>query len=249
MIRERIATWRIEAGIHKNLRNGRCDLRQNRSPLLLTKVNTEFPDRPKLLADPKALEARLKQTHDSHIAPLTHFVDNLRADRGPDAAIPYFDPWDGGVEAELLLLLEAPGPKALRTGFVSRDNPDETAKNLFEATNMAGLERQRTVIWNVVPWYIGNGKTIRQANTADINQGARDLRDLIELLPELRAVVMLGKKAQRAETLLKEMLPALALFECPHPSPMFVNRAPENWEILLNRLRNVGHFLKSSARW
>ena len=163
---------------------------------------------------------------------------------GPYAGIPYFDPWDGGVQAELLLLLEAPGPKAVSTGFISRNNPDETAKNLFELANRAGLERKRSVIWNVVPWYIGTGKTIRAAKAADINQGVPYLGRLVQLLPKLRAVVLLGKKAQRAETHLNEMLPDLSIFECPHPSPMFVNRASGNGEVLLNGLRAVKDLLE-----
>lgn len=83
-------------------------------------------DRPKLLGDLEALESRIAQLSDAHVAPLTQFVHRLREQIGPDAAIPYIDPWDGGVEAEALFLLEAPGPKARNSGFVSMNNPDET---------------------------------------------------------------------------------------------------------------------------
>ena len=40
--------------------------------------------------------------------------------------IPHFDPLDGGSNAQVLFLMEAPGPKASASGFVSRNNPDET---------------------------------------------------------------------------------------------------------------------------
>ena len=69
-------------------------------------------DRPKLVRDKDQLELRLSQVDDAHIAPLSQFVRRLRERMGPDAAIPYLDPWDGGVEAEVLFLLEAPGSKA-----------------------------------------------------------------------------------------------------------------------------------------
>jgi hypothetical protein len=61
---------------------------------------------------------------------------------GPDHAIPYFDPLDGGVGASVLFLLEAPGPRAVASGFISRDNPDETAKNFHEFNAAAGLARR-----------------------------------------------------------------------------------------------------------
>ena len=76
---------------------------------------------------------------------------------GEDHKIPQFDPLDGGIDAECLFLLEAPGPKAVNSGFVSRNNPDETAKNFFELNVGAGLERSKTITWNVVPWYVGSG--------------------------------------------------------------------------------------------
>src|SRR6476646_8560373 len=91
-----------------------------------------FTDRPKLLADSAACTARKAQLHEPHIAPLTAFVEKLRAQVGTGVSIPNFDPWDGGIDAEILYLLEAPGPKAVLTGFVSRNNPDESAKNFFE---------------------------------------------------------------------------------------------------------------------
>ena len=57
-----------------------------------------------------AIQERLAQLHEPHIAPLTRFVEELRAEN-PDYLMPYFDPWDAGVDAEVLFLLEAPIPK------------------------------------------------------------------------------------------------------------------------------------------
>ena len=104
-----------------------------------------FTDTPKLLADPAACAARSGQLHEPHIAPLTAFVETLRAQVGPHVSIPNFDPWDGGIDAEILYLLEAPGPKAVLSGFISRNNPDETAKNFFELNAEAKVPRKRTV--------------------------------------------------------------------------------------------------------
>ena len=196
-------------------------------------------DRPKLLGDPEARAARLLQLQEEHIAPLTAFVQSLRIEAGPEAAIPYFDPWDGGVAAEVLFLLEAPGPKAVSSSFISRNNPDETAKNFFELTVAAEIPRKKTIAWNAVPWYIGTGIKIRAATTSDLEAGLLPLPRLLELLPNLRVVVFVGKKAEKARKQVSNLKPTLTLFTCPHPSPMFVNRLPGNREKILAVLREV----------
>ena len=199
----------------------------------------EAPDRLKLLADPAARAARRTQLSEPHVAPLTAFVAKLRNEVPPEFAIPDFDPWDGGTNAELLYLLEAPGANAVRSGFISRDNPDETAKNFFELNRAAGIPRERTAIWNIVPWYIGSGVRIRAANRADIDAGIPSLTRVLSLLPKLRAGVLVGRKAERAASLVSKLRPELKVFRSPHPSPLFINNAPGNRERILNVLREA----------
>src|SRR6266700_7734696 len=143
-------------------------------------------DRPRLLGYPQARTARGAQLHQPHITPLTALVEARRDETGQGANIAYFDPWDGGVDAEVLYLLEAPGPQAVVFGFISRNNPDESAKNFFELNAEAKIPRKRTVTWNVVPWYIGDGKSIRAAKRTALEQGAHLLPKLLSLLPKLR---------------------------------------------------------------
>ncbi|ELB2793593.1 uracil-DNA glycosylase [Aeromonas hydrophila] len=193
----------------------------------------------KMLADDAAIKARMAQLEEPHIRTLTQFVRDLREKMGAEAAIPYFDPWDAGVQAEVLFLLEAPGPKAKNSGFISMNNPDETAKNIFEMTHAIDLDRRRILLWNTVPWYIGSGQRIRAANTKDIRQGIDSLAQLLALLPCLQAVVLVGKKAQKVEKHIRAVAPQLNIFTSPHPSPMFVNRKPENRSLLLNDWQHV----------
>src|SRR5439155_21756547 len=105
---------------------------------------------------------------------------------GPDLSIPNFDPWDGGIDADIPLT-RSYRPKAVLSGFISRNNPDETAKNFFELNAEAKVLRKRTVTWNIVPWYIGDGKHVRSANRADLRAGIRELPRLFSLLPRLRS--------------------------------------------------------------
>lgn len=210
------------------------DIADNNTP-----VDRSLLDRPKLLGDAEARLARRAQLADPHVVPLTAFVKALRNEAGSEAAIPDFDPWDGGVTAELLYLLEAPGAKAVLSGFVSRNNPDETAKNFFELNRAAGIPRERTIVWNIVPWYIGTGHRIRAAGRPDIEAGLPALSRLLALLPKLKIVVLVGRKAERGGHLVSRLRPGVRLFQSPHPSPMFINNAPENRDRMLSVLREA----------
>jgi len=195
-------------------------------------------DLPKLLGTASALDERLAQICEPHVNALTQYVRRLR-EAMPGAIIPNFDPWDGGVEADVLYLLEAPGPKARDSGFVSRNNPDETAKNFFLLNSEAGIPRKRTVTWNVVPWYIGSDTKIRPAHKNDITQARESLADLLFLLPRLRIVVLFGGKAQTVRSWFQAERPELLVLSAPHPSPLFVNREPANRMKILEVLRAV----------
>ena len=196
-------------------------------------------DEPKSLSITAVREARYEALRQPHIAPLTNFVERLRSHIGATYHVPYFDPLDGGVNAECLFLLEAPGPNAVRSGFVSRNNPDETAKNFFLLNQQAGIDRSRTVTWNIVPWYVGTGTKIRAVNGNDIKVALPSLQELLSLLRLLRVVVLVGRKAAAARTTVVSLAPTVQIFETPHPSPMFVNRSPKNRDAILSVLKRI----------
>ena len=201
-------------------------------------------DQPKMLRSADARASRLLQLHEAHVAPLTALVEQLRTEVGPEKRVPYFDPWDGGVTAQVLFLLEAPGSKAIESGFVSRNNPDETAKNFFELSQRAGIERKMTLMWNAVPWYRKGPPT-----NAELKSSLSQLDRLFQLLGGLRAVVLVGKKAQSLETYLKQSRPDLRQFSCPHPSPTFVNRNRSvNTRQIFLALARVAEYLCSDKR-
>jgi len=204
-------------------------------------------DSPKSLAETSVCEARKAALNQPHIAPLAAFVRRLRHAAGHMEGVPDFDPLDGGVRAECLFLLEAPGGRAVGSGFVSRNNPDETAKNFFLLNEEAGLSRARTVTWNVVPWYVGSGEKIRAVTVSDIRASSPHLKELLGLLPALRAVVLIGRKAQRSRPDFEQLAPNCALFECPHPSPLSLNGRPERRSEILQCLRAVAARLDEAA--
>lgn len=189
----------------------------------------------------------MKLLNAPHVAPLTSYVEKWRRLRGGGDSIPYFDPSEAGIHARILLLLEAPGARAVDSnglrfatgsGFVSADNDDQTAANTWCLLNEAGVNRRaHLATWNAVPWYLGDSRRIRAADLADIDEARPAIEELIGLLPELRVVVLLGRRAERAWTRAgKTELPYIS---APHPSPRNLNGRPESRELIRNALTDA----------
>ncbi len=185
-------------------------------------------DAPRTNKDPAELARKRELLSAPHAAPLAAHVERIRGERGADR-VPDFDPTEAGVEARILLLLEAPGAKATRerggSGFVSPDNNDGTAENMWWLLREAGVDWGREVVtWNVVPWYIGSDRKIRPAESADLLAGRPYIEELLGLLPSLQVVVLIGKPAAGGWARLELDLPAV---EAPHPSPQNLNTRPQ----------------------
>lgn len=141
--------------------------------------------------------------------------------------MPRFDPLDGGTEARCLILLETPGADMTAADTVSRDNPTRTARNLTRFAQEAGLAREDTLLWNVVPWIVhAPGERNRPVRRSEITAGIALLPDLLDLLPRLRVVVLSGRPAAAAEPAIRRQRPALAVLTMPHPSPTIVCTSP-----------------------
>jgi uracil-DNA glycosylase len=118
-----------------------------------------------------------------------------------------------------------------------------SAKIFFKLNADAGIPRKATVIWNIVPWYIGSGQRIRPAQKGDLAAGLPYLQQLLRLLPALRTVVIMGQKATFAETHIRASRPDVAIVRSPHPSPLYVNNRLGNRENILQALRGVARNL------
>lgn len=159
---------------------------------------------------------------------LNRFVDKIRNDQGLSNEVPYFDLNNGNENAKFLFILEAPGAKAVKTGFVSFDNPDQTAKNFKKQLDDAGIKRSEIAIWNVVPWYLGNSEKtkIRPAKSRDIKQCLSYLGELLSLLKNLECIVLVGGAARKAHVYLSHETNKRIL-SCHHPSPRVKNSSPD----------------------
>ena len=145
--------------------------------------------------------------------------------------MPWFDPADGGAAARTLFLLEKPsrGSAVLTDGpaFISMDNPTSGARRMKALMAEAGVatpeERRRILVWNAVPWW--NGKVAVTA--AELRDGAEALEELLALLPDLRSVCLVGRKAEtvwaRAGTA------AVPVFVSAHYSANVRAAFPDRW--------------------
>jgi hypothetical protein len=189
-------------------------------------VTGEASDCARSLHSREAVALRKAMLRDLHIARFTDFVGKLRRTHR-DWEFPDFDPLDGGANADLLFLFEKPGRMTSAggkgSGFISRNNDDPTAEATFDFMREANLCRDRTVIWNVVPGWNGT----RKITKIELSAGVDALRGLLPLLPKLRTVILVGKKAQRAKPLVEPL--GLRIFVSAHPSPLVRASQPDVW--------------------
>lgn len=189
------------------------------------------PTAARSLRDPQVITHRRGLLEQPHMRPLTKMIAAFR-DEGR-GYVPDMDPLDGGVRARLLFLMEKPGPMTAPgetgrqgSGFISRDNDDQTAAAIFAFMNAAGIPRDQTLLWNAIPWWNGTIRIVPQ----EWRDGLVRLEALTSLLPELRGVVLVGKKAERARAFLTER--GFPVWASAHPSPR--NRAayPVRWNAI-----------------
>jgi hypothetical protein len=192
-------------------------------------VNTALsPLEPKSLKNEENRVIRRELLSSQHMQPLTEWVANLRKQLDDSFFVPDFDPLDGGINAEFLFLFEKPGPKTDSrnggSGFISRDNNDPTAENILRFMNDIGLNRNRTLIWNIMPIW---DKTIK-FNSQDRKKGARLLEEVMELLPNIKALILVGNSAQSSEKWLK-IKNGIRVIKSAHPGAKVKARYRDKW--------------------
>jgi uracil-DNA glycosylase len=150
-------------------------------------------------------------------------VSLIREKHG-EAEVPSFDKNNGNENAKYLFLLEAPGPMAVQSGKISFENDDPTAKNMKKQLNEAGIECGDIALWNIVPWFIGkkDGKSIRAATGQDVKDGREYLKLLVDAMPKLKCIFLVGRAARRAHLDLSSMTTA-RIVSCHHTSARVMN--------------------------
>lgn len=158
---------------------------------------------------------------------LNALIARIRSETGLGDEVPGLDPLNGNEHARYLFVLEAPGPKAVASGVISIDNPDQTARNFRNQLEAAGITRTEIALWNVVPWYLGNaGRTkIRGAKASDVKQGLAYLSAAVACIRGLECIVLVGSAARQAHVHLSHET-RVRILSCHHPSPRVLNSFP-----------------------
>lgn len=161
---------------------------------------------------------RLAALDSQKMRPLNAYRKRLQEASG--SRIPNFDPFDGGVSARLLILLETPGPSAVDIDrrFVSIDNPTGTAKNLRSALAAASIPRKDIILWNTIPWVRASQRSI---TVSQRRAGIEQIIDLLSILPNLKAAILAGSVASAAGRALEDA--GVKIILAPHPSPTLIN--------------------------
>ncbi|MFC5061967.1 uracil-DNA glycosylase [Actinomycetospora atypica] len=138
----------------------------------------------------RAQQAR--DRYDPHVRAINVLIDELigRDERG---WMPHVAPVHGGVHARVLTVLRDPGKKTLvdgGSGFLCVENDDDTARTQKELMAGAGVTAAEMTPWNAYPWYINAKPAALQ-----LEAGVEPLRRLLELLPDLRVVLLQGGEA------------------------------------------------------
>lgn len=145
------------------------------------------------MADPRFLRDQRARLSEPHIAPINAFVHALR-DRDERGWVPEVAPMHAGVDARVLSILRDPGPATRSgqgSGFLCSENDDPTAEAQTNLFVTHGIDPRDVLPWNAYPWYINAAP-----NASQLDAGADVLCELLDLLPDLRVVLLQGKEAE-----------------------------------------------------
>ena len=171
---------------------------------------------------------------------LIDIANRIRAEQGFTNEVPDFDPSNGNEQAKFLFLLEAPGKKAVKSGIISLNNPDQTATNFRDLLEEAGIDRSEITLWNIVPWYIGkmDYSRIRAAKGSDVELGCAYVQDICKEITNLKAIILVGGSARKAHVHLSTFCNC-HIYSTHHPSPRVMNSSPEKWNENLQALKFI----------
>ncbi len=169
-------------------------------------------------SDSSYKEDLLRRRYDPHVREINEFVDRLR-EQHRDKFIPYVAPTYGGNNARMLALLSDPGPgtnPAMNgSELLCVENDDPTAARYKMYIQRHGIDVCDLQAWNAFPWYvspIGRYEPGRpkQYPESEVHGAIEALAKMIDLMPNLRVVLLHGDVAKGAWEQLRERRPASA---------------------------------------
>lgn len=185
---------------------------------------------------PGSVAARHARSREPHVAALNEWAEAVA--RATGKKVPAFDARSGGTKARILLLLQDPSRVAQHgSRLISRDNNDPTAANTSLTMDRAGLDYVDVVPWNVVPWWVadpdlavaGTPRTL----TAESRLASPYLAQLLDLLPDIERILLVGREAQKAwRRADPDVRRGIVVDACPHTSPLAYNHPAQRAETI-----------------
>ncbi|MBA8964944.1 transcription elongation GreA/GreB family factor [Rhodococcus percolatus] len=191
-----------------------------------------------------------RRRYDPSVRPINDYVDKLRSERR--VFIPYVAPTYGGVDAQLLTLMQDPGPKtdpanADGSGMICLENVDLSAARQKFFLDEAGIRISEIVSWNAYPWPKPHPQTGRSDREA-----AEALRGFLMLTPNLEVVILNGAVAKRIWRVLKEINPScvagISSYPTFHTSERAVNPTQKSDEYIGKVHNDLSNNYAAAAR-
>ncbi|MDO5745316.1 MAG: hypothetical protein Q4P23_12695 [Micrococcaceae bacterium] len=146
--------------------------------------------------DPEFKNAQELELWAEHVAPLNSLVQDLRSAAPENAgSVPFFAPLNGGTDATILCLAASPDPgNRSETGQDVLSSEDDTpaAEALSVLLEESGIDPREVVLANAYPWYRPQDAAGRLTG-AEMNAGIEPMGKMLRLVPNLRAVILMGK--------------------------------------------------------
>ncbi|MDA7688339.1 hypothetical protein N8753_01380 [Pelagibacteraceae bacterium] len=145
---------------------------------------------------------------------LKKYLSNLKEKTG--YRFPSFDD-NASIKAEVLCVLQDPGHSgAERSLKCSLNNNDPTARRQRDEIKKVNISEDRILMWN---FYAAFDLTINKKNNLF---WASQIDELIEILPNLKVIVVFGKKTWEGMFNIKN-LKKITILSAPHPSNRGMN--------------------------
>jgi hypothetical protein len=155
------------------------------------------------MADPAFRNDQMSRILEPQVRAINALCDELTAqkpDRLPEYRVPYVAPHYGASTALILALSSNPGPMAggaKGSGMLSRENNDGSAARMGNIYSTVGLSDDHVVPWNAYPWHVHDTHPNGLPNNL-IDEGLQPLKRLLDLHPNIRAIVAHGGDAHRS---------------------------------------------------
>ncbi|UCZ89283.1 MULTISPECIES: hypothetical protein [unclassified Gordonia (in: high G+C Gram-positive bacteria)] len=151
---------------------------------------------PRRSKDRKYAARLLAGTSDAHVAPINHYVDELRREQGE--CVPYVAPTYGGVHARVLCLFQHTGRWAQLSGddaesMLSLEHQGDFATRHLAFLTGAGIPPDAVQSWNVYPWECN-----RRPSAGELMRGAPTIARIVSMMPQLEIVVLHGRVTYEA---------------------------------------------------